>query len=132
VDLRELLSPYSAAGATFSGPATGVWLRAKVAQELVAAVGAAVENVLQHCPPRTRIWILVEDEPTTVTVTVRDEGPGIPFGRLAEAAWQGRLGVAQSISGRLDDLGGSATITSSPGQGTEVELTVTRAAARSR
>ncbi|WP_408907847.1 ATP-binding protein [Streptomyces albidoflavus] len=57
-------------------------------------------------------------------VSVRDEGPGIPEGRLAEAAEEGRLGVAQSIQGRLRDLGGTAELVSVPGQGTEVELTV--------
>ena len=50
--------------------------------------------------------MLIEDEGETVTVSVRDEGPGIPDGRLAEAAAQGRLGVAQSIRGRIADLGG--------------------------
>ncbi|MDX3529878.1 sensor histidine kinase, partial [Streptomyces sp. ID05-39B] len=32
--------------------------------------------------------------------------------------------VAQSIRGRLRDLGGGAELVSTPGQGTEVELTV--------
>jgi signal transduction histidine kinase len=126
VDLRELLSPYGATGVTVSGPATGVWLRAHVARELTAAVAAAVENVREHCPAEVRVWMLVEDEPDAVTVTVRDDGPGIPDGRLVEAAGQGRLGVAQSIRGRLADLGGTATVTSAPGQGTEVELKVGR------
>jgi hypothetical protein len=49
-------------------------------------------------------------------------GPGIEAGRLAEAAAAGRLGVSHSIRGRLRDLGGSATITSAPGEGTEVSL----------
>uniref|UniRef100_UPI001F52892B ATP-binding protein n=1 Tax=Streptomyces graminilatus TaxID=1464070 RepID=UPI001F52892B len=59
-----------------------------------------------------------------VVVTVRDDGPGIPEGRLAQAEGEGRLGVAQSIRGRLRDLGGDAELISVPGQGTEVELTV--------
>ena len=42
------------------------------------------------------------------------------------AAAAGRLGVAQSIVGRLRDVGGKACLTSSPGQGTEVELRVPR------
>ena len=128
VDLRTLLGVHAATGVTVSAPATGVWLRARVAAELTAAVGAAVENVRLHCPPQVRIWILIEDEPTAVTVTVRDDGPGIPAGRLDEAAKQGRLGVAQSIRGRLADLGGTATVSSGP-QGTEVELTVGRTGA---
>jgi signal transduction histidine kinase len=72
--------------------------------------------------------VLVDDEGAVVTVTIRDDGPGIPAGRLAEAAAEGRLGVSQSISGRISDLGGSADISSTPGSGTEVRLRVPRAA----
>nr|BFE68060.1 hypothetical protein GCM10020092_013610 [Actinoplanes digitatis] len=57
---------------------------------------------------------------------MRDEGPGIAPERLDEAEEQGRLGVAQSIRGRIADLGGAVRITSAPGQGTEVELTLPR------
>jgi signal transduction histidine kinase len=46
--------------------------------------------------------------------------------RLARAADEGRLGVAQSIRGRIAELGGTVRIDSTPGQGTEVELTVPR------
>ena len=73
--------------------------------------------------------MLVEDEGATVTVSVRDEGPGIPDGRLDEAAGQGRLGVAQSIRGRVADLGGRSDRVR-PGQGTEVELTGAEVRAR--
>jgi len=73
--------------------------------------------------------VLVEDEPGLVTVTVRDDGPGIADGRLAEAAAAGRLGVSHSIRGRLRDLGGCATISSVPGEGTEVEFRLPRGAA---
>ncbi|GAA0496252.1 hypothetical protein GCM10009544_64980 [Streptomyces stramineus] len=59
---------------------------------------------------------------------MRDDGPGIPEGRLADAEREGRMGVALSIRGRLRDLGGSAELLSVPGQGTEVELRVPRGA----
>jgi hypothetical protein len=42
------------------------------------------------------------------------------------AAAQGRLGVTQSIRGRVTDLGGTVRIMSSPDAGTEIELTVPR------
>ncbi|WP_375155169.1 M48 family metalloprotease [Micromonospora sp. 4G55] len=73
-----------------------------------------------------RAWVLVEDEGKTVTVSVRDAGPGIGEGRLVEAARQGRLGMSQSIRGRIADLGGEVRIVSAPGEGTEVELVVPR------
>ena len=57
-------------------------------------------------------------------MSVRDDGPGIPEGRLAEAEEQGRLGVSESIRGRMRDLGGRAELTTAPGQGTEWELSV--------
>ena len=59
-------------------------------------------------------------------MTVRDEGLGLTPNRLVEAAAAGRLGVAQSIRGRIRDLGGTVAITSAPGFGTEVEMRIPR------
>ncbi|WP_406460685.1 DUF5931 domain-containing protein [Streptomyces sp. NBC_01622] len=127
VDLRSLLAPYAAATVSFAEPGAPVPLPAPAAKELAAAVGAALDNVRRHAGADARAWILVEDEPGEVVVTVRDDGPGIPEGRLAQAEGEGRLGVALSIRGRLRDLGGSAELVSIPGQGTEVELKVPKA-----
>ncbi|WP_422736758.1 MacS family sensor histidine kinase [Micromonospora sp. WMMD729] len=124
VDLRDLLGRYASTAVSLSAPATPVTLPRQVAGELAAATGAALDNVGRHAGGRA--WVLVEDEGETVTVSIRDEGPGIEEGRLAEAAAQGRLGVTQSIRGRVTDLGGTVRIMSSPDAGTEVELTVPR------
>jgi len=99
----------------------------KAGKEVAAAVRAALDNVRRHCGERARAWVLIEDEPDVVTVTIRDDGPGFPAGRLAEAAAAGRLGVSQSICGRLRDLGGAAEVRSAPGEGTEVTLRLPRA-----
>lgn len=125
-DLRSLLAPYTGSRVTFAEPGAPVLLDPAAAGELAAAVGAALDNVGRHAGPDARVWILVEDSPDEVIVTVRDDGPGIPEGRLAQAEGEGRLGVAQSIRGRLRDLGGTAELLSVPGQGTEVELRVPR------
>ncbi|MFG2677887.1 MacS family sensor histidine kinase [Streptomyces sp. NPDC048392] len=122
VDLRALLAPYAGSLVNLAEPGAPVLLAPAAARELAAAVGAALDNVREHVGGQARAWILVEDEPDEVLVTVRDEGPGIPDGRLAEAEGEGRLGVALSIRGRLRDLGGTAELISVPGQGTEVEL----------
>ncbi|WP_394350493.1 MacS family sensor histidine kinase [Nocardiopsis quinghaiensis] len=126
VDLRELVRRAESVHVSVSAPATPVTLPARTAEELAAAVLAALDNVRWHCPRGTRAWVLVEDEEDAVTVSVRDEGPGIPPGRLEEARSDGRLGVAQSVRGRLRDLGGTVEYVSVPGQGTEVEMRVPR------
>jgi signal transduction histidine kinase len=113
---------------TVSVPAQPVLLDRAAAAELTAATRAALDNVRRHCGERARAWVLVEDEPGLIRVTIRDDGPGIPDGRLAAAAAAGRLGISHSISGRLRDLGGSAVISSVPGEGTEVELRLPRVA----
>ncbi|EST23375.1 MacS family sensor histidine kinase [Streptomyces roseochromogenus] len=126
VDLRALLASWVGARVSLAEPGAPVELPRPAARELAAAVGAALDNVRKHAGGEARAWILVEDEPDEIVVTVRDDGPGIPAGRLAQAEGEGRLGVAQSIRGRLRDLGGSAELISVPGQGTEVELKVPR------
>ncbi|MFC1443918.1 DUF5931 domain-containing protein [Streptacidiphilus sp. N1-10] len=125
-DLRALLTPLAGSRVTVSAPGTPVLLPGRAATELSAAVGAAVDNVRKHAGEQAHTWILVEDEPDEVVVSVRDDGPGFARERLGEAEQEGRLGVSQSIRGRLRDLGGSAEISSAAGQGTEVELRVPR------
>jgi signal transduction histidine kinase len=125
-DLRQLVLPAQTDRVTVSVPAEPVRLNRAAAAELAAAMRAALDNVGRHCGATAHAWVLVEDEPGLVRVTIRDGGPGIPAGRLAEAAAAGRLGISHSISGRLRDLGGSAAISSAPGEGTEVELWLPR------
>lgn len=125
-DLSTLLARYADDRVTLSAPATPVLLPAHAAAELTAAVGAAVDNVHRHAGPAARAWILVEDELEAVTVSIRDDGPGYAPQRLTEAEAAGRLGVSQSIRGRLHDLGGTADLYSAPGQGVEVELRIPR------
>jgi len=127
VDLRQLVLPAQTDRVTVSVPAQAVLLERAAAAEVTAAMRAALDNVRQHCGEQARAWVLVEDEPDLIVVTVRDDGPGIPEGRLAEAAAAGRFGISHSISGRLRDLHGSAAISSVPGEGTVVELRLPRA-----
>jgi len=132
LDLRALLAPYATARVTLSEPGAPVPLDQATAKELTAAVGAALDNVGKHVGADARAWILIEDEPDAVIVTVRDDGPGIPEGRLVQAEGEGRLGVALSIRGRLREIGGTAELISVPGQGTEVELKVPKVAQDSK
>ncbi len=125
-DLSALLGARAGARVTVSVPAAPVPLPRHAAEQVAAAVGAALDNVERHAGAGAHAWILVEDEPDAVSVTVRDDGRGIAAGRLAAAEREGRLGVAQSIRGRLRDLGGEARLVCVPGQGVEVEMRVPR------
>ncbi|MFG1947422.1 MacS family sensor histidine kinase [Nonomuraea sp. NPDC048826] len=124
VDVGARLRRFTTPSVTVSAPATPLPLPAGQAEELIAAVGAALDNVRRHCGEDARAWILAEHDGDSITVTVRDEGPGIPAGRLREAEAEGRLGIAQSIKGRIAGLGGTVGLTSVPGQGTEIELVI--------
>jgi signal transduction histidine kinase len=123
-DRVPALSALSSRTVTVSAPAGHVMLPADVVDELVAVVRACLDNVERHVGEDAPAWVLVEGLDDSVVVSVRDEGPGIPEGRLDDACAEGRLGVSESICGRINDLGGTAKLVSIPGQGTEWELTV--------
>ncbi|OBH97644.1 MacS family sensor histidine kinase [Mycobacterium scrofulaceum] len=127
VDLRTLLRCRESDRVSLSLPATPVPLGRRVGIELDAAVGNALDNVDAHAGPEAHAFVLVEDLGDSVVVSIRDDGVGIAAGRLEEAAGQGRLGISQSIVGRLISLGGSAQLRSEPGEGAEWELCVPRA-----
>ena len=59
-----------------------------------------------------------------VSVFVRDRGAGFDRTRVKKT----RRGLVESIEGRMERVGGSSSIVSSPGNGTEVELRVPRSA----
>ncbi|GAA3734389.1 signal transduction histidine kinase [Spinactinospora alkalitolerans] len=125
-DLCGTLGVHASATVTVSTPATEVALPAHVAGEIDAAVRAALANVERHCPEGTKVWLLVEDEGDAVVVTVRDDGPGVPECRIADAEADGRLGIAQSVKGRIGDLGGEVAVATAPGEGFEIEMRVPR------
>lgn len=126
VDLRRLLSVHGGPAVHLAAPAEPVTLPHDAAGDLAAAVGAALDNVRRHAGPAAQAWVLVEDTGDAVVVTVRDDGVGIPAGRLEQAERDGRLGVAASVRGRVRDRGGTTTLVSAPGAGTEIELRVPR------
>ncbi len=126
VDLAAVLRAFADDRISVSAPADAVMVPAHTGSEIRAAVGNALDNVAHHAGPGARAYILVEDLGRDVVVSVRDDGIGIPDGRLAEAVTQGRVGVSKSIVGRIESLGGTAQIDTEPGAGTEWEFTVPR------
>ena len=85
--------------------------------ELAAAVREAMLNAARHAGGEVSVY--VESRPDAVEVFVRDRGPGFT---LADVPGD-RLGVRESIIGRMRRAGGSATVRpGAGGVGTEVRL----------
>ena len=125
-DLTTSLDALASPTVTVSTPGSPVPFPVHVVEELVAVVGACLDNVHRHVGTDAPAWVFLEDLGDAVLVSVRDEGPGIPAGRLDQAAAEGRLGVRESICGRMRDLGGRAELVTAPGAGTEWELILAR------
>lgn len=125
-DLRAGLSVLASPRVEVVVPADPVPLAAHASAELVAVVREALANVERHAGPSARAWVVVEDLGGSVLVVVRDDGAGTTPERLDQAARDGRLGVAQSIRGRIADLGGTAEVRTADGEGVEWELQVKR------
>lgn len=84
---------------------------------LVAAAREAMLNAARHAGGEVSVYI--ESSASAVDVFVRDRGPGVDLDSLPAD----RLGVRESIIGRMHRAGGSATVRPGSGDvGTEVHL----------
>jgi signal transduction histidine kinase len=90
---------------------------------LLAAAKEATVNAAKWSGA-TVVALFAEVEPTEVSLYVRDRGKGFDPGAVPGD----RKGLAQSVRARMERHGGSAAIRSTPGEGTEVSLTMPRAA----
>ena len=88
---------------------------------VIAACGEALSNAARHSGAHT-VSLYVEVGSDAVTAFVRDQGSGFTLNEIAPD----RGGIAQSIRGRVERQGGSASIIIAPGEGTEVQLRVPR------
>jgi signal transduction histidine kinase len=121
LDLSAVLSRFASASVTVSTPGP-LPVPAAFATEVGHVVAACLSNVRHHVGSSAPAWVLLEDRGSSLVVSVRDEGPGIPEGRLAAAVAEGRLGVSSSIQGRVAALGGSCALETGS-WGTEWEFT---------
>ncbi|HEX3590219.1 MAG TPA: ATP-binding protein [Pseudonocardiaceae bacterium] len=92
-------------------------LPAQVVDAFSGASREALNNVAAHAGTDRAFLTARADDGNGVTVTIVDQGKGFdpattPRGR----------GLADSITGRMADVGGEALVDSMPGQGTRVEL----------
>ncbi len=89
----------------------------------VAAIAKAAREAMINAAKHARVDrvdVYAETDGRTVEVFVRDRGVGFDTDTIAED----RMGVRGSIIGRVERHGGTATIRSGPGEGTEVALSV--------
>jgi signal transduction histidine kinase/phage shock protein PspC (stress-responsive transcriptional regulator) len=94
-------------------------------EALLAAAREATVNAAKWSGAST-VALFAEVDPAEVVLFVRDRGRGFD----PEAVPSDRKGLAESIHARMERRGGSATVRSAPGEGTEVSLTMPRAAGR--
>ncbi len=121
-ELMQMVSDFQWRGLSIhvTGYGSGVYrLDPDVARALAGSVSAAFENVLRHSGAAVAELELIYGD-DVITVMVSDQGSGFDLADVAPD----RLGVRGSIVDRMDSVGGSARIWSSPGSGTTVMLTV--------
>ncbi|WP_327354003.1 ATP-binding protein [Streptomyces sp. NBC_01304] len=95
-------------------------------EKLTAQMQAAREamvNAAKYGGEGGAVQVFAEVEGTTVFVSVRDRGPGFDL----DSVPADRMGVRESIIGRMQRHGGTARLRAVPDGGTEVELEMERA-----
>jgi signal transduction histidine kinase len=88
---------------------------------LVQASREAMVNAAKHAQT-AEVSVYAEVEPGQVQVFIRDRGVGFDPAVIAAD----RHGLADSIHGRMHRHGGTVTLRTAPGQGTEVQLAIPR------
>ena len=103
------------------------------------AIANLIDNALKFCPPGARITLAATAGEGRVEVSVADTGPGIPAADLphlfdrfyqsrqsvAPATGEGGKGLGLAIVKRIAELHrGAVAVTSTPGAGTRVSLTL--------
>ncbi|WP_428954305.1 PspC domain-containing protein [Streptomyces sp. cg35] len=87
------------------------------------AAREAMVNAAKYGGEGGAVQVFAEVEGDEVFVSVRDRGPGFDL----DAIPADRMGVRESIIGRMERNGGTARLRAVPDGGTEVELTMKRA-----
>ncbi|MEU8892343.1 sensor histidine kinase [Streptomyces sp. NPDC048442] len=87
---------------------------------LLRTAQEALANVRKHARTAQRVGVLVSYAEDSVRITVHDDGRGFPAGHAQDG-----YGLP-GMRARAEQVGGTATVDSSPGRGTTIEVTVPR------
>jgi signal transduction histidine kinase/ligand-binding sensor domain-containing protein len=107
-------------------------LPAEVRHNLFLAIKEALNNVVKHAHA-TEVWMRLVVRPFAFTLIIADNGCGLNPAKTGGTE-AGRISSGHGLANleqRLRASGGRCVITSEPGQGTTVELSVDLTAARS-
>ncbi len=99
-------------------------LPANVELVLFRILQEALNNVAKHAQA-TQVEVMVESNPETACFTVKDNGQGFDLQTLDTTAEQPHWGML-NMEQRAASIEGQLTIQSSPGQGTQVSVTIRR------
>lgn len=94
----------------------------RVEQALYQIAREGLTNTLRHAAAQT-VQVEVRRDTDIVRLVVRDDGCGFEPQRLSDWLMAGHLGLAL-LHERAQEIGGHATITSTPGEGTVLTITV--------
>ena len=120
--LESVQQRFSRMGLQVHWHGTGqVLLPSEVLDAFLLALAECLENVRRHSGV-TEAHVTITDDATMVRALVTDAGVGFNIDDIDEA----KLGFAESVVGRLREVGGNARLFSAPGSGTTVALEVPR------
>ena len=121
--LESVKQRFGRMGLTVSWHGTGqVLLPSHALDAFLLALAECLENVRRHSGV-TEAHVTITDDDKMVRALVTDAGVGFDIADIDEA----KLGFAESVVGRLREVGGNARLFSAPGSGTTVALEVPRA-----
>ncbi|MEO6506042.1 MAG: ATP-binding protein [Terrimesophilobacter sp.] len=118
--LESVKQRFGRMGLEVSWHGTGqVLLPSEVLDAFLLALAECLENVRRHSGV-TDAHVTITDDETTVRAMVTDAGVGFDLSDVDAA----RMGLKESVMGRLNEVGGRARLFSSAGAGTTVVLEV--------
>ncbi len=91
---------------------------ADLVEKLGGAVGEAITNAAKH-GSAARVVVCLDHVDGNLTCTINDDGSGFDPATTREGT-----GISRSMRGRVEELSGSLTLTSTPAGGCEVAITL--------